>query len=121
MYLIQSQLAPTSARVEQSAYLTDKAIDSDREIDILITDPRGNLPPQTIAIECRDRKRKADVEWIDAIIGKYSQIGVRRVVAISRSGFTKNAIKKAKDANIDTLSLGQALEEIGRASCRERV
>ena len=58
MYLIQSQLAPTSARVEQSAYLTDKAIDSDREIDILITDPRGNLPPQTIAIECRDRKRK---------------------------------------------------------------
>jgi hypothetical protein len=53
---------------------------------------------------------KADVEWIDAIIGKYSKIGVRRVVAISRSGFTKNAIKKAKDANIDTLSLGQALE-----------
>jgi predicted Mrr-cat superfamily restriction endonuclease len=110
MYLIQSRLAPTSARVEESAYLTDKAIDSDREIDILITDPRGNLPPQTIAIECRDRKRKADVEWIDAIIGKYSKIGVRRVVAISRSGFTKNAIKKAKDANIDTLSLGQALE-----------
>jgi hypothetical protein len=53
---------------------------------------------------------KADVVWIDAIIGKCSKIGVRRVVAISRSGFTKNAIKKAKDANIDTLSLGQALE-----------
>ncbi len=79
MYLIPSQLAPTSARVEASAYLTDKAIDSDREIDILITDPRGNLPPQTIAIECRHRKRKVDVELIDAIIGKYSKIGVRRV------------------------------------------
>jgi hypothetical protein len=41
MYLIPSQLAPTSARVEASAYLTDKAIDSDREIDILITELEG--------------------------------------------------------------------------------
>src|SRR5918994_790893 len=110
MYLIQSQLAPTSATVEESMYLTDEAIDSDREIDIFISDPTGGLPPQTVAIECRDRQRKADVEWIDAIIGKYSKIRVRRVVAISRSGFTKNAIKKAKDANIDALSLDQALE-----------
>jgi hypothetical protein len=91
-------------------YLTDEAIDSDREIDILISDPTGGLPPQTVAIECRDRQRKADVEWIDAIIGKYSKIRVRRVVAISRSEFTKNAVKKARDANIDTLSLDQALE-----------
>jgi hypothetical protein len=49
MYLIQSQLAPTSATVEESVYLTDEAIDSDREIDILISDPTGGLPPQTVA------------------------------------------------------------------------
>ena len=47
---------------------------------------------------------------VDSIIGKYSKIDVRRVVAISRSGFTKNALKQAKDASIDTLSLDEALE-----------
>ena len=109
MYLIQSQLAPTGAQVTESELLTDEAINSDREINILISDPTDGLPPQTVAIECRDRKRKADIGWIDEIIDKYSKIRVRRVVAISRSGFTKNAFKKAEDAGIDTLLLGEAL------------
>ncbi|CAA9310595.1 MAG: hypothetical protein AVDCRST_MAG93-5198 [uncultured Chloroflexia bacterium] len=109
MYLIQSQLAPTGAQVTESELLTDEAIDSDREINILISDPTDGLPPQTIAIECRDRKRKADIEWIDEIIDKYSKIRVRRVVAVSRSGFTENAFKKAEDAGIDSLLLGEAL------------
>jgi hypothetical protein len=109
MYLIQSQLAPTGAQVTESELLTDEAINSDREINILISDPTNGLPPQTVAIECRDRKRKADIGWIDEIIDKYSKIRVRRVVAISRSGFTKNAFKKAEDAGIDTLLLGEAL------------
>ena len=109
MYLIQSQLAPTGAQVTESELLTDEAINSDREINILISDPTNGLPPQTVAIECRDRKRKADIGWIDEIIDKYSKIRVRRVVAISRSGLTKNAFKKAEDAGIDTLLLGEAL------------
>ena len=61
MYLVQSQLAPTGAQVTESELLTDEAINSDREINILISDPTDGLPPQTVAIECRDRKRKADI------------------------------------------------------------
>ncbi len=110
MYLIQSQLAPTGAEVKESVFLTDEATSSDREIDIFISDPTGGLPPQTIAIKCRDTNRKPSIQWIDEIIGKYFKIPVRRVVAISRSGFTQNALKKAKDAGIDTLTLGEALD-----------
>jgi hypothetical protein len=102
--LIESHLAPLGAQVSESLMLRDLIDESQREIDIALEIPTG---PRTIrvAIECRDHERPAGVEWIDELIGKYSHLPVDRVVAVSRSGFTKAAQTKASLVNIELLTI----------------
>ena len=65
----------------------------------------------TIAVECRDRARPADIEWIDALIGKYDDMPVNRVVAVSRMGFTSGAKKKASENGIIYWTLEEAHQQ----------
>ena len=52
-----------------------------RELDILITNRQDtNLK---ILVECRDHKRKQDVQWIDQLDGKARSLGFEKVIAIS--------------------------------------
>lgn len=62
-----------------------------------------------VFIECRDRGRPADVEWIDQLIGKYAH-GGGKVVAVSRSGFTQQATAQADAAGIATMSIEEATD-----------
>lgn len=55
-----------------------------------------------IAVECRDRSRAATVQWIDELIGKYQNTGVK-VVAVSKRGFAKKAKLKAEKAGIEPI------------------
>ena len=41
-------------------------------------------------------KDKDDIEWIDALVGKFKDLDVHKVLAVSRSGFTRAALKKAR-------------------------
>src|SRR6266545_3818876 len=88
--LIHRQLAPT-ARVTESVIREDALTGGGREVDITV---EGELAgyPVTVVIECRDHKRPQDVVWIDQLVGKYLH-QVARVVAVSSSGFTPEAIK----------------------------
>jgi hypothetical protein len=61
-------------------------------------------------IECRDRARKDSVSWIEEIIGKARSLPVDKIVAVSTSGFTAAAQKKASENGIVTLSIENALE-----------
>src|SRR5207245_1001712 len=63
-----------------------------------------------IAVECRGRKDRDDIRWIDGLIGKYRDLDIHKVVAVSQSGFTLGAKEKAAANRIDTLTLVQALE-----------
>ena len=40
----------------------------------------------TLALECRDHKRKADQIWIDTLRGKYANLPVDKVIAVARAG-----------------------------------
>jgi hypothetical protein len=64
-----------------------------------------------IAVECRSHRRAQDRTWIDALIGKYANLDVQRVVAVSRSGFTPAATAAAEESNgrIATLTFDNAL------------
>ncbi len=106
---IERQLAPLGAVVTESKLIKEKSSDTEREIDIAIESALGQHSV-LIAIECRDRKRPADLEWIDGLIGKYRDLPVEKVVAVSRSGFTKSAVKKAKEVNISTVTLEVAID-----------
>lgn len=79
-----------------------------REVDILLEQQAFGLK-LLIGVECRGRSRKGDVEWIDGLIGKYHDLPVKKIIAVSSSGFSKTAKQKAEAHNIETLHLQEAL------------
>jgi hypothetical protein len=106
---VEQQLAAGGATVTESASLPEYEGSSEREVDVLI-EAEVNRHPVRIAIECRDHQVPQDKTWIDQLIGKYRDIDVSEIVAVSSSGFTKGALEKAQVAHIRALTLEEALE-----------
>lgn len=108
---LYEELVPVGVIVEESVLLADSTDGNagDREIDVLLTQEIAGIKVR-IAVECRDRRRKADVQWIDELIGKFLRTGVSKIVAVSSSGFTKSALAKAAEHNIETKTLTEAIE-----------
>lgn len=94
--------------VEESVLEINKKTGLPREIDIRITE-RANLNNKTI-VECRDHKRKQDVIWIDSLDGKARSLGIKKIIAVSSSGFYKTAAREAFSRGIKTLHLKEAEE-----------
>ncbi len=109
IYHIYDQMATQSARVTESAFLRERDGGEEREVDVLIED---EIAGETVrmAVECRNRGRRASVEWIDQIIGKFRDLDVHKIIAVSRSGFSAPAEAKAAANNIETRTLQEALE-----------
>lgn len=104
---VYTQLAPEGARVTESALVKERDSEAVREVDILIEHEIIGHRVR-MAIECRDRKDKDDIEWIDGLIGKYRDLAVDKVIAVSGAGFTKLAASKALANHIETLTLKEA-------------
>ena len=66
-----------------------------RQIDITIR-REGAL---TI-VECRLHKNRQGVKWIEELIGRRSSLRAAAAIAVSASGFTRGAIRKAKSFGI---------------------
>jgi hypothetical protein len=98
---LHEQLEPAGSLVKWN----DKILDPDnpdqtRQIDISI---KNN--DQTTHIECRIRRAKQDVKWIEELEGRKRSLGIDKIVAVSSSGFTKGALLKANRFGIDTMML----------------
>jgi hypothetical protein len=94
-------------KVSESIFLTEPN-GIKREIDILLEkELYGHL--LRIAVECRDHSRKSDIEWVDNLIGKYKNIKVNKIIAVSKSGFSEKAAQKALDNNIELRTLEECL------------
>lgn len=104
--LLHQQMAPSGATVTESEMVLDKATGDVREVDITIQYEIAGIPI-TIAIECRDHKRPADVLWIEQLMGKFLNRATR-IVAVSRSGFTPQALEKAAAVGIETMTIAAA-------------
>lgn len=93
---ISEALVPGTARVRESVELPEMGLNEKvlREIDVLVEQDMG-ISTVRVAVECRDSKRRASVQWIDALDGKYRHLDVDQVIAVSKSGFTKAALQKA--------------------------
>jgi len=106
---IYEQLSTPDELVVESALLKEPGSGVDREIDILLQKEIFGAIIR-IAIECRGRNHKDDIQWIDSLIGKYRDLPVDKIIAVSKSGFSKAAVEKAEINRIDTLTLEEALE-----------
>lgn len=110
IFFIHEQLKDTKAKVTESVELCENNITPPikREIDVLI-EKTENKKTFRIAIECRDRSSKDDITWIDSLIGKYKNLPVNRVIAVSRSGFSKSAELKAKAEKIELRTTNEVI------------
>ncbi len=101
---LEQALAGPSDRVLESAELEEYPDSSLREVDTLI---EGHVAghPVRVAVECRDHARPQGKEWIDQLCGKYRDLDVSEVVAVSRSGFTKGARQKAQQVGVRLYTL----------------
>ena len=72
-----------------------------REIDVLVC-THGQGLPFNIAFECKEYSKKSvDVQVVDAFIGKCKYLPqLHRKVIVSTTGFSDNAIKRAKEEDI---------------------
>ncbi len=75
-----------------------------RQFDVVI---RGKFAGQDIlgVIECKDLKKKVGNPEIDAFVTKASDINANFKIIVSRKGFSKPALEKAKHYGIQTVSL----------------
>jgi len=108
---IHSNSENTETKVTESAPLLEQNIEEPiaREVDILIEKAvNGNIAK--IAIECRDRACKDDIEWVDSLIGKYRHLDVHNVIAVSNSGFSRAAKLKAKANGIELKTIDEAFK-----------
>ncbi|WP_293862562.1 restriction endonuclease [uncultured Alsobacter sp.] len=101
-------IVPAGGTVTESAMVPERIGGAMREIDILVNFPAIGHS-HSVAIECRKRGREQTIEWIDGLIGKYSNLPVDKVIAISASPFTKAARVKARARNIELITVNEAL------------
>jgi len=106
---IYEQMTVPGDKVKESAMVKERGSDVEREVDILLQ-RRIFATDLRIAVECRGRKDKDDIKWIDDLIGKYRDLDINKVIAVSKSGFTPAAKQKAAANRIDSLTLERALE-----------
>jgi Restriction endonuclease len=92
--LIHQHMA-RGAVVEESAMLTNSLTGEQREVDVLI---RSNAAGHevTVAVEARASARKADVQWVESMLGKHSSLPTDKLVLVSESGFSRQARRLAE-------------------------
>ncbi|MBF4474516.1 restriction endonuclease [Methanobacterium formicicum] len=87
------------AEIKSPDRILDVETGTKREVDVSIRCSVGTHNFLTV-IECRDRKPPQDVTWIEQITGKTKAIKADKIIAVSTSGFTEGAKKKAEKNNI---------------------
>ena len=107
IHLIEFQLSPHDAHVEESVEFVDKVTGKKREVDVVITRKTG-IHNFTFGIECIDHARPADSTWVEKIIAKHKDIEVDKTILVSRSGFYKPALEKAHYNDFETITLNEA-------------
>lgn len=107
IFILQQQLVP-DARVTESMMLRDYATGDEREVDIVIETPFKDKTLR-VCIECCDRSRKADVEWIEQMWAKHQDLPTDSLVLAARAGYTKGARLKAAVHQIEIADYSEVI------------
>jgi hypothetical protein len=104
VFLLKQYAAPAGATVTESKFLIDKSIGKEQEVDVCIEFVVAGIP-FLISIECTEESRPATKEWVSEMKGKHGDLPTNKLALASRSGFTDQALNKARFHGIDTISL----------------
>ena len=89
--------------VSESCELREIVSGKRREVDIVAQTTVGGYT-LVMCIEVRDRKRPADVTWVERLASTHNDLPTDKLVLWSSSGFSKNALEKAKARGIDLVT-----------------
>jgi len=81
--------------------------DGPRQIDVLVTHVHAGSKYVTV-IECRDHAGKLDVSHVDAFSSTITDVNASKGILISRKGFSKTAVQKAKRLGIGLATVDTA-------------
>lgn len=98
-----------NAKVTESALLPDSVTGDKREVDVLIESEISGYDLK-IGIEVVSYKRRADVTWVEKMRAKHECLPTNKLILVSESGFSSQAILKAGFYDIDTLTIEEAID-----------
>jgi len=96
---LEELLGDLNLEVKSPDKLFDYASENYREVDISIKGKLGTHPI-LIVIECRDWGRPQNVTWIEQLKTKRDGIRANKMIAVSTSGFSPNAVTLAEKYGI---------------------
>jgi hypothetical protein len=116
---LQEQLSPT-ATVAESAFLIHRLTGESREVDVVVRATVGEHPV-VVSLECIEHGRPADVTWVEQMITKHAHLDTNRLVLVSLSGFSDQAVTLARGLGITTYTPEEAcaqdwMQVVGQAS-----
>lgn len=97
---IEQAMGPSGAKVKSPDRIPDRVTGEVREVDASIRYLIGTCPI-LITIECRNRSNTEDVRWIEQLTEKKRSVGAAMTIAVSSSGFSEPAVKKAAASGIE--------------------
>ena len=108
---IEGVLRSTNTVVRSPDRLRDLETGDLREVDCSLTTetPTGT---ETISIECRRRRGKEDVTWIEQLASKRVALGLKETIAVSSRGFSRSAYTKAALHGITLKTYEEAVLDI---------
>jgi len=102
VFLVKKHVA-IGATVTESKLLRDNITGTEREVDVCIESVVAGHQVR-VSIECRDRGRSANVQWVEEMKAKHERLPTNLLVLVSRSGFTKEATRVARSYGIEVIS-----------------
>jgi len=92
VHFVRKHTADAGVTVTESKMLHDRHLDVDREVDIVIEGIFDGEPSVT-SIEVIEHGRPAAVTWVEQQIAKHRYLPTNRLVLVSRSGYSKTALR----------------------------
>lgn len=93
---IKAQFMDENSTIQLNEKITGLITERKRQVDITIRQRIG-LYDILIAIDCKDYKKPVDTKSIGEVSELMRDIGAHQGIIVSSNGFTKSAIKSAKD------------------------
>ncbi len=95
----------------RNIYIVGRISGVKRQIDVLIRLFKDSCVVSTCIVECKNYSKKVNVKIVDSFVGFLEDVGADKGIIVSEKGFSKAAINRAHNGNVnievDILSLGE--------------
>jgi hypothetical protein len=103
---IEGALAPVGAVVKTPDWIKPNIPGRKRQVDASIRCTVGSVPI-LITVECRKRKDKQDVTWIEQLVTKKQNIKAAKTVAVTAEGISEQATQLARIYGIEVRKMSE--------------